>query len=544
MVRGAISSPAIHVALIVAAALAVSSPALRHGLVFDDHLLIDGNADLIRGDVPLSAALTRRYWGGANEAAANELYRPATILSLAAGAMHPVNSALHASNAALTFFLFRALDVAPPISLLAGLIFAVHPIATEAVVPISGRSDLLATFFVLGSTLLAASGSRASGWRRAAFVVGAAAAAFLGALSKECAFVVPVVTLAAMLASKRPRGASIVVAQCAALAAALALRVGVLGYFFRSGAPADPRDAYLAFVNNPVQFASTGVRVMTALRVVLRAAGLLVFPLHLSADYSFDQIPAFSGAVTIVDVAALAFAASFVAAGLFFARRAPNAAFSLAWVAAACLPASNLLFPTGTIFGERLLYMPLVGFALLAALTIGRLPRPPAAVLAVVLVILLGARFVARTADWSSDDALFESAARASPRSSKAHSNHGFTLQAQGRIAEAADEYRRALEIAPDLTGARISLARCLVRLARPGEALALLEAERKMGDFPQLTADLAGAHYAVAVDSLNRGDRAAAKEHAEAARRAGYEVPPDFLEKLSPAEPRPAAPR
>ncbi|MBI3448663.1 MAG: tetratricopeptide repeat protein [Acidobacteria bacterium] len=544
MVRAALSSPAIPILLVVAAALAVSAPALHHGLVFDDHLLIDGNADLIRGDVPLSAALTRRYWGSAHEAAANELYRPATILSLAAGARHAVNSALHASNAALAFSLFRALDLAPPISLFAALVFAVHPIATEAVVPISGRSDLLATFFVLASTLLAVSGARASGWRRVAFVVGAALMALLGALSKESAFVVPVVTCAALLTRRTPRGGTILVAQCVALAAALALRVGVLGYFFQSSAPADPRDAYLAFVNNPVQFATVGVRVMTALRVILGAAGLLVFPFHLSADYSFDQIPVFSGSLTLVDVADLCLALAFAGAIVFFMRRAPVAAFALAWIAATYLPASNILFPTGTIFGERLLYMPLVGFALLVALANGRAPRIPGAILAVVLVTLLGARFIARTADWSSDDALFESAALASPRSTKAHSNHGYTLQAQGRIVEAAAEYRRALEIAPKLTGARISLARCLVQLDRPGEALALLEEERKLGDFPALTADLAGAHYAVAVDSLNRGDLDAARKHAEAARRSGYELPRDFLERLSPAAPPPAAPR
>jgi tetratricopeptide (TPR) repeat protein len=184
------------------------------------------------------------------------------------------------------------------------------------------------------------------------------------------------------------------------------------------------------------------------------------------------------------------------------------------------------------------------------------------------LIALLGARFVARAKDWTSDGALFASAVAASPRSAKAHSNYGFTLQQDGRFEDASAEYRRALDIAPRLTGARVSLARCLVQLGRPGEAVALLEKERESGtDLRQLAPDLAGAHYALGVrdladgkreafaaemraavgyvpdhgparynlslDALQRGDMGAAREHAEAALRSGYAFPEGFLAKV-----------
>ncbi len=255
------------------------------------------------------------------------------------------------------------------------------------------------------------------------------------------------------------------------------------------------------------------------------------------------------------------------------ARRSSAAAFALAWMVLTYLPASNLLVPTGTIFGERLLYLPLVGFALLAALAseafranLNR--RTAVAVISLGWIALLGARFVARAGDWASDAALFASAAVNSPRSAKAHSNFGFTLQQDGRIEEASGEYRRALEIAPKLTGARVSLARCLVQLGRPEEAVALLESERESGGgAPRLAADLAGAHYALGVrdlaegrreeflaemrvtvgyapdhgparynlslDALKRGDLGAARDHAKAALRSGYLFPAGFLAKV-----------
>jgi tetratricopeptide (TPR) repeat protein len=594
MARAALSSAWIHVALVAVAAIAVGAGTIGHGFVFDDHLLLDGNGPVIRGEAPVSSVFTRRYWGGADEASPNELYRPVTILSLALNArilgegpagFHAVNIALHAANAILACLLFRALLARPIVSLLAALLFAVHPIGTEAVAPVSGRSDLLAASFLLAATLLVLVARRVSGARRAAALVGAGAITFLGALSKETAFVAPLVGAAALLAAGRPGDASAgdrrrlawsAAGACALLlplVAALVLRVDTLGYLLRSDPPSDPQAAYLAFVNNPIQFAPAPARILTSLRVAAMAAGLLVLPLHLSADYSFDQIPVSAGAPSAGDIASAIFGFATLAAIPLLARRAPGAAFAIAWMALTYLPASNLLFPTGTIFGERLLYVPLAGFALLVALAIAAVGASPrrktaVAVISLGLMALLGARFVARANDWSSDGTLFASAVAASPRSAKAHSNYGFTLQQDGRFEEASGAYRRALEIAPKLTGARVGLARCLVQLGSPGEAVALLEKERESGtDLRQLAPDLAGAHYALGVrrlaegkrevfleemraavgyvpdhgparfnlslDALERGDLGAAREEAKAALRSGYVFPAGFLAKV-----------
>jgi len=498
------ASGPLHAALILLAAAAVGIPTLSHGLVFDDHVLVGGNAAVIYGGEPLASAFTYRYWGAMDEASPNELYRPITIVSLAldarilgqdAAGMHAVNVLLHGLNATLVYLLIRLLFGRALLALLAGLLFAVHPIATEPVAAVAGRADLLAAFFMLAASLL---GLTAARHRRAWIIpcgLGVALVTFMGALSKETMFAAPLV-MAAVLGSDARRhagvrshyreylmtGATLAGVQIFVLLMVVILRAGILGYVYRTEPPSDPSSAYLAFVNNPIQFAEPWGRVLTALRVAVMGAGLLAFPVELSADYSYNEIPVSSGAPGPADIAALAFAGIYLALLYYSARRSPIVMFALSWAALTYLIVSNLLFPIGTIFGERLLYMPSIGFAVLVAAGLERLARTSrrgtaaAAALAVVLVGMFSARFVLRCRDWADDESLFAATVSASPDSAKTHSNRGFTLQMAGRNEEAVAEYTRALEIAPGLTGSGVSLARTLTQMGRHQEAIRQLQ--------------------------------------------------------------------
>ena len=175
--RPALVSSALHVALILTAAIGVGTATLGNDYVFDDHMLLGGSAPLIVGDAPFLSAFTSRYWGSAPEASPTELYRPVTIASLGLTArlagsgptwMHAVNILLHAATAVMAYLLVRALFGRPWLALLSSLIVAVHPIATEVVSPASGRADLLAALFTLAACLCALAACRRRGGRRAA----------------------------------------------------------------------------------------------------------------------------------------------------------------------------------------------------------------------------------------------------------------------------------------------------------------------------------------------------------------------------------------
>ncbi len=129
--------------------------ALRYGfLSFDDSYLIYNNL-AAHGPTP------SHVWK-AFTTFDPELYIPLTLLSyqfdyllagLSGGFYHFTNLILHTVNATLTFWAVSLITKNKRIALLAGAIFAVHPLNTEAAVWLAARKDLLSTLFYLGTLI-------------------------------------------------------------------------------------------------------------------------------------------------------------------------------------------------------------------------------------------------------------------------------------------------------------------------------------------------------------------------------------------------------
>jgi tetratricopeptide (TPR) repeat protein len=220
-----------------------------------------------------------------------------------------------------------------------------------------------------------------------------------------------------------------------------------------------------------------------------------------------------------LDPAFLISAAAILALAAFawrFRKPFPIGAFAFLWYGISIFPASNLLVPIGTIFGERLLYVPSVGVALVAgagagALLQGRARVPAAAAMAVVL---LG--FAARTWDgaraWESDLTVFSAAAAAQPDSAKAQRMLGGALVEAGRPEEAAIAFRRAAEIIRRPGTPQDRLAPALVELGVANERTGRLDEARRIYEEVLGTDPRNGdARGRLGVVLWRSGDRAAA---------------------------------
>ena len=102
-----------------------------------------------------------------------ELYIPLTFVSyqinsvvcgLSPSCFHATDLVLHTLNAVLVYALFASFIGSDLIALVLALLFAVHPLNTEAVVWASARKDTLSTLFFL-SSLLAYIQTRSAGKR-------------------------------------------------------------------------------------------------------------------------------------------------------------------------------------------------------------------------------------------------------------------------------------------------------------------------------------------------------------------------------------------
>jgi len=85
----------------------------------------------------------------------------------------------------------------------------------------------------------------------------------------------------------------------------------------------------------------------------------------------------------------------------------------------------------------------------------------------------------------------FRKALEINPHLAVAHNNLGLALQSQGHDAEAVDQYRKAVEVNPCFARAHFNLARALVRLGRTDEAVAecraTLELESNLPNLPEV---------------------------------------------------------
>jgi tetratricopeptide (TPR) repeat protein len=448
---------ALLIAALWTAALAVYSNSFHAGLVFDSQRVILADPR-IQADTPDNVHLiwTGDYYDGTGSSA---LYRPLTTLTYLwnyavlgegpdAAGYHAANFALHALNIALVYLLGLAVfaEIWPAFALAA--LWAVHPVLTESVTNVVGRADLLAAFGVLAGLLAFIRAASSAGWRRWAWTLAVAAAAAIGIFSKESG-VVLVAAIAVYDLAFAPKAPFRLRA-----AAYLAALLPAACYFAaRARVLAQVSSLLISFGDNPLAPAGFWTARLTALKVLAEYLRLLVWPVRLSADYSYNQVP------LSASIAAILLWVVVAAAAIYSFRRARPVFFFIAFFAATIAPVSNLIIPVGSIMAERFLYLPSIGFAgclvWSARAAYRRAPAgwPPAriALPAALAAACLasGARAYARNADWFDERSLWASAVQACPESYKTHENLAMVLLAQPRpdYPAATREVERALAI-------------------------------------------------------------------------------------------------
>jgi hypothetical protein len=375
------------------------------------------------------------------------LYRPLTTTSflltniLVPGAARPaaahaVNILLHALNVWLVFLMaHRLLRQAEPAILAAGL-WAVHPVNTEVVANIAGRADLLASAALLGALWVYQQIPMERPRLRtfAAFLGLAAAAIF----SKETGAIL--VGLMILWDLTRQRGVRDLVRRLPLYCCA-AVPLAVWAYQRMQVFQSLP-GRLSAELSNPLLAAGFWPARWTAVKVLGIDFTLLVFPLRLSADRSFDQIP-IAGAASIGAWLSLAIAAGCLAYVLIRRRQETILFWAAGFFGLALLPVSNLIVRIGSVMSERFLYLPSVGFAVaLTAIAYRVLPRRAVPIAMGIAIALCTVRTFARNADWDSDFTLATHDVAVSPRSWQLRSEvAGFGFQRDHDVDRAIREH-------------------------------------------------------------------------------------------------------
>ena len=491
---------------------------LPNDFVFDDAPIVSSNP-AIRTISPVQF-LKAPYWTQQQYAG---IYRPFVIFSLSidygiwkrwAPGFRLTNLALHAINGFLVFSLCQSLVGPGIVPFVAMIVYVAHPVHTEAVTTIVGRSELFAACFFLIAWLL---------FRRGRTIC-ASLVFFLALLSKENAIVLPAILALDMwffptpkpspdlAGASRPGGRGW--ARLAPIVfvglAYLALRFRVLGGL---GIPVSAQ-----YMGGRLSYFD---RLLTSGRVFIKYMAMVLYPLNLAGDYDFNAVPI--ARFTDWDAwAGLLLVGAIIAAAIYFYRRGNWAVtFGLCFALIAFSPSSNWIMPISVLMAERFLYLPFVGLALVAALLFAgiddqRLRRLIGIGSLVTAIVLCNSHDYIRRDDFT----FFKNMVRVVPDSAKARLGYGFALIKDGRNDEEARELEAGLRIIPDYPELLATLALAKMTSTSCVNAWPLLEqavqidpnhadTHRRMGDcyFKEGRIHEAESMYRQAAESIPNPD-------------------------------------
>ncbi|TSS60369.1 Transmembrane and TPR repeat-containing protein 3 [Bagarius yarrelli] len=473
------------------------------GFVFDDVSAILDNKDL-RPSTPIHNLFLNDFWGTPMaEERSHKSYRPLTVLTfrlnyllseLSPASYHLFNMLLHAVVCVL-FLRFCRLLTDRTTSLVAALLFTVHPIHTEAVTGVVGRAELLSSIFLLAAFL---SYTKSKGVDRSIVWTPILLTVFLVAVATLCkeqgitvigiccvyeVFVAQGFTLPGLMETvlQVVRGKDMfpyavlqTLLKLVVLVISTLLLVIVRVQVIQSQLPVFTR------FDNPAAVSSTPTRQLTFNYLLPVNSWLLLNPSELCCDWTMGTIPLLESFLDPRNLATLAFYLLLGLLAYHSLRHAHSSAktvlMALSLIVLPFIPASNLFFPVGFVVAERVLYVPSMGFCVLVAhgfkslLLRGTLKK----VLWVFLGVLLithALKTFHRTWDWESEYTLFTSALKVNKNNAKLWNNVGHALENQNDYERALRYFLQAARVQPDDIGAHMNVGRTYKNLDRSKEA-------------------------------------------------------------------------
>jgi hypothetical protein len=437
-------------AILVGVCYANSIP---NAFILDDVLIVAAN-ERIRHIDPLHL-LVQSYWGDLSHAG---IYRPLTIFSFSleypiwhvwAPGFRLVNLMLHALNGWLVFLLVIGLVESPIAALGSAVVYVIHPMQTEAVVSIVGRSELLAAAFFFTAWLAFRKGR--TGWAALAYV--------LAALSKESAITFPAIAMLDVALSRG--GVRKIIESWRRFAVLAAAGIGYLALRFYAlrGLGIPKSGQYLVGTLTWAQ------RWMTSGRVFLQYFRLLLVPVNVTGDWDFNSIPV-AGFKDWDAWLGLVLVAGLILLAIWLAKRRPAVTMGILFFFIVLLPVSNWIMPIALLMAERFLYTPAFGFALLAGVGWAAIPRQSvqrvvaAGVVGISAILCFSHNYI-----WRDTLTFHENVVRLLPENARARLGYGFALMRLDKAADAKAQFEAGLKIKPGSAPLLAGLASATLRI-------------------------------------------------------------------------------
>lgn len=465
---------------------------LKGDFVHDDIPAIVRNGD-VKGVTSILNIFKNDFWGiDMKSGQSHKSYRPLCVLSFRlnyylhefhAGYFHLVNILLHAIVSVLVSVLAREvvfdrnIETHKTKAFVAGVLFALHPIHTEAVANLVGRAELLAAALYI-ITIIMHNRSLHSNSKVAEFcwLVLYCFCAGCAMLMKETGITVLGVLFtieAFRVYTSFSTGQGLPTIRHISRMILIIVWTSVLLYFrFSIMGWHQPR---FAPPDNPASNSPfTTTRWLTYWYICWLNVKLLLLPIYLRYDWAYGTIPLITSWTDHRNVETLILVGIISYAILSALRKCINEqllsveAYGLMLLIVPYIPCSNLLFPVGYVIAERTLYIPSIGFIILVVSGLERWLSTNSKLstltkgLLLILILFYCIRTARRNEDWTSKEKLFLSGLKSAPHNAKVRYNWANFLRETERYDEAVQEYEEVLKLYPSYPGALNNLATIL----------------------------------------------------------------------------------
>lgn len=501
-------------ALIIILGLSVYANSINGGFIWDDYVLIKNNA-YIKETSNIVKLFTQDITRGAGQE--SNAYRPLQTLTymidyrlwkLNARGFHLTNIFLHIIAALLLYMLFNSLWGDEWACFLAAAFFAVHPVQTGAVAYISGRADSLSLLFMLSCFFFYIRSHRLNGSGSGRIFYILALLSYVSALlSRENSLILPALLLLYHYSFRiRIRAGRFLPL----------LFITILYLLFR-----------IMVIKGTLPHTSSLVTLLQRLPgffvAVASYVRLLFLPFGLHMEYGLKKF-GFTDPRAISGILILSLLWGYA----FMKRKTDNMTFfSVSWFFIALLPVSNL-YPINAYMAEHWLYLPSAGFFLLMAKALNPLFRiriKPrlffSLVPAVALLIFYSTLTIRQNSYWREPLAFYKRTLRYAPESARTYVNIGNVYVGMGKIEEARESFRKAMELRPDYSEACYNLGNTYYDAGEKQEAIKWFKRAA------ELNPEYADAYYNLGIAYSQSGEM----EQAVSSFRKATEVRPDYAQ-------------
>lgn len=434
---------------------------LQFQFVYDDESQIVANP-LIQQWHYTPYYFSIHVWAHTNPNQAGNYYRPIFLLWLRLNdalfglkpfGWHLTTVLMHVLATFLVFRLAKRISQRDELALIAALVFGLHPVHVEPVSWIAGVTESLLAVLLLTSFLFYLD------WREDKPIARTLSLLFfaLAILSKETAVLMSPLVFAYEWLQRQ--------------------NTPVVTRFWRSVRPAIPyvgvtliylylRSIALHGLFHKTYVLSPITNLLTLPSVLWFYVKLLVAPTGLSGFYDLPYVTSLSLRSFVLPLLGVAA----VAGGLFFwwwKSRDRVLAFAAVLLILPLLPLMNLgVFVEGEIVHDRYLYLPSIGFALLVAVALSKLPgsaapgavRRPGFMLAVGISIVYMILTVNQSLYWANNMVLYFRGVSVAPNNNIARNDLANEFEKRGMMPQAIALYEQVLQREPNFWLANYNL--------------------------------------------------------------------------------------